>query len=302
MTAGTVVDAWAEADAACEVSVSADGTVRAASGACRALLGVAADALPGRRAPEVIAGLEALVAPEAHGSFEARGVATARRLACHWTRTAAGEIALLLFDAALAHGGAGLPANLAGAAAHDLRNPLASVKLNLQALAREAGGERTARRLAIALREVASLEHAIEVLAECGRAGEVGAARVAPHALAEAVRTACRPDLEPLGLGLRVEVAPGTPAALGEAGRLALALAALVRSAARAGSGEVTVAATVAEAGARWGVGRTLLHPPAGRSLAFALAERVAADVGGRFAIEPVGAGVEYALYLPAAP
>jgi signal transduction histidine kinase len=137
---------------------------------------------------------------------------------------------------------AGSADGFAGAAAHDLRNPLATVKLNLQVLARQpaAGGdERTARHLAIALREVETLERGLEALAECGRARvPVAVPAELPRALDEVARRLA-PEL---GASPRVEAEAGLPRLAVDEGRLALALSGLARLAARDGlEGEVVL-------------------------------------------------------------
>lgn len=297
--AATPLDALFATGACCVVTLSESSLiVSSASGACGPLLGAEPSSLAGLSAGAILCGIEA-IGPERNGSFAAVASATARRLLAFWARSA-GTVEVVLFDASLA-ADATLSVRTAGAAAHDLRNPLASIKLNLQSLARTPSDGRVARRLAIALREVARLERLLDILAECGRlCGTFGTYTV--EDIEAAVRAAFEAEPPDGRLDLRFDL-PGTlPAIRCDRGRIALALVQLACAALRAVPGmPITVAARRREPFLRWSVGASGMPAPPSRSLPFALAERVASECGGRFTIEETEAGVSFAVYLPAA-
>ncbi len=294
----------ARAGTVCRLVLSgAERTVGAASGACARLLGQPPQALCGRPAALLLEGASRL-ALEDQGACEVSAVQTGRPLLAYWAR--AGErVEVLLLDAAPLSPSrqAGSADGFAGAAAHDLRNPLATVKLNLQVLARQpaAGGdERTARRLAIALREVETLERGLEALAECGRARvPVAVPAELPRALDEVARRLA-PEL---GASPRVEAEAGLPRLAVDEGRLALALSGLARLAARDGlEGEVVLCGRAGKGPGRVRVEvrKEGLEPPARRCLAVALAQRVAEDAGGQFRVERHRGGARLVLDLAA--
>ncbi|HEY3451887.1 MAG TPA: histidine kinase dimerization/phospho-acceptor domain-containing protein [Myxococcales bacterium] len=282
---GLPLEPLARAGMACNlVLAGAELAVAEADGACAQLLGFEPHALSGLGAARVLEGASRLASAK-RGACEVLSVATARPLLAFWART--GErVALLLLDAAL------LPQrradgsfDFAGAAAHDLRNPLATVKLNLQVLARQLPDEdeRSHKRLSIALREVETLESGLEELSECGR----GPAAVAVRAdLSRALGAV----LQRVKSSTRVELEPGLPPAAVEESRLVVAVAGLVRLAARdggEGEGEVMLRGRAGEPGRlRIEVCKPGFEVPTRRSLAVALAQRVAEDAGGRFFVE----------------
>jgi signal transduction histidine kinase len=103
---------------------------------------------------------------------------------------------------------------LSGSLSHELRNPLSSIKLAVQTLARNEGlSSRDQRRLGIAQREIRTLERMLWMLSEYGRESPVA---VEPWALPELVEQAVEliePDLSERGIGVRTQ-------ATGEIGRV----------------------------------------------------------------------------------
>lgn len=291
---GATLEPLTRTGVSCSLVLSGpDLAVCEAEGACARLLGYEPRALLGLAPGRLLEGAAPLVErPE--GACTAAALATARPLLAFWART--GErVEVLLLDAGSTGGGRADPAcDFAGAAAHDLRNPLATVKLNLQVLARQPAGadERSKRRLAIALREVETLEQGLEALSECGRAGLGAGARAdLPRVLGGVAQRLAGE----LGEPPRVRLEAGLPPAAVEEPRLAVALAMLVRLVAREGEGEVLVEGRAGPGGlVRLELLRKGFEVPPRRSLAFALAQRVAEDAHGRFLVDrgPEGASL----------
>ncbi|MGC4117195.1 MAG: histidine kinase dimerization/phospho-acceptor domain-containing protein [Myxococcales bacterium] len=272
------------AGVACRLVVSRPGLVVVeASGACSRLLGREPRTLVGQPLGHLVEGIAQLDSPE-RGACEVVASASSQPLLAFWA--SAGERSdVLLLDASLLPGRpADSSADFAGAAAHDLRNPLATVKLNLQVLARQLspGDARAEKRLAIALREVEVLEHGLDALSECGRArAAVGLRADLSRVLAEAARRLP-------GERVRVEAEAGLPLLDVEESRLAVAVACLARLVARdGGDGEVVLLGRVAAPGrVRVEVRKAGFEAPTRRSLAFFLAQRVAEDARGRFFVD----------------
>src|SRR5690606_31063552 len=98
-----------------------------------------------------------------------------------------------------------IPPGLFPALSHELRNPLSSVKMAVQTLARNPDlSERDRRRLSIAHREVRTLERLLWLVSEAGRDSEPHLEDLTPDALIEESVELIRPELEELG----VHVAP----------------------------------------------------------------------------------------------
>lgn len=101
-----------------------------------------------------------------------------------------------------------LPPGLFPALSHELRNPLSSVKMAVQALARNPDlTERDRRRLSIAHREVRTLERLLWLVSEAGRDGAPHLEDLSFEALVEEAVALIVPELEELGVS--VAHAPG---------------------------------------------------------------------------------------------
>ena len=300
-----LLDPLYAAGTACVLELSGlsgpDQEIVHAVGASQALLGLGPELLGGRRLVQVLESATA-AAPGRSGAGPAVSLATGKRLLAYWGGDEETGTLLLLDAEPLGAPRTGsFSEELAGAAAHDLRNPLASVKLNLQILARDFGdaGSRAGRRLEIALREVAVLERELEELSEFGRAS-IAPARIGLQGvlglLAQemeavlATQVQLEADAEPLWI-------------MADEAMLARAAAGLVRLAARGGGGLVQVALRRTRRGdARVSIRRAALDPPQRRTLALALARRVAEDSGGTFRVERTPEGAELVWELPLAP
>lgn len=121
------------------------------------------------------------------------------------------------------------PVQLSGLASqlsHELRNPLSSVKMAVQTLARNTGmSERDQRRLTIANREVRTLERMLWLLSEYARDSTP---TLEPHPARELVEQATAvvtPELTERRVEVRVDEAPDVPRARVDVARLRPVLA-----------------------------------------------------------------------------
>lgn len=166
---------------ACQLTWSAPRTVSAAEGWCERVLGRPANELLGRPLHEVLAIPEeraALLDARARQDgafvefFSARMPGqepTVFRFAC---RAEGDQVTASVVDAhAFMTGAPPLQiARLSSSLSHEIRNPLSSVKMAVQTLARNPGhSERDQRRLAIANREIRTMERMLGLLSEYGR-------------------------------------------------------------------------------------------------------------------------------------
>jgi signal transduction histidine kinase len=121
------------------------------------------------------------------------------------------------------------PVQLSGIASmlsHELRNPLSSVKMAVQTLARNTGlSERDQRRLTIANREVRTLERMLWQLSEYGRDSSPMLEQHAPRTLVEEASAMVAPELAERRVEVRVNEAPEVPRVRMDAGRLRPVLA-----------------------------------------------------------------------------
>lgn len=180
-------------------------------------------------------------------------------------RSADGGRALLFDLSALLEGAPPIQlAALASPLSHELRNPLSSVKMAVQTLARNAGlSERDQRRLAIANREIRTVERQLWLLSEYGRTSEAQLEAHTPRALLHEALSLVAPELEERGVQVRVEeVAPGARL-LADTGRMRVVLGQLVLGVAMGQTAGQTLVVSAAPAGA----GFLALHlcDPSGR-------------------------------------
>ena len=151
------------------------------------------------------------------------------------------------------------PVQLAGLASqlsHELRNPLSSVKMAVQTLARNTGmSERDQRRLTIANREVRTLERMLWLLSEYARDSSPA---LEPHSARELVEQATAvviPELTERRVEVRVDEAPELPRVRVDVARLRPVLAQVLLNAAmgRAEGGVLMVSLRSASSpGAVW--------------------------------------------------
>ncbi|MGZ3461392.1 MAG: sensor histidine kinase, partial [Archangium sp.] len=121
------------------------------------------------------------------------------------------------------------PVQLSGLASqlsHELRNPLSSVKMAVQTLARNTGlSERDQRRLTIANREVRTMERMLWLLSEYSRDSLPNLEQHAPRTLVQEAMAMVAPELAERRVEVRVDEAPDVPRVRVDAGRLRPVLA-----------------------------------------------------------------------------
>lgn len=171
---------------ACQVTWSGQRTILRAEGACRTVLAKETDALIGLPLHDALG-----ISPHRAGLLDARlrqrgraveflsahpgTEATVLRLS---SRLDDAEVTAAVMDAhAFVVGAPPLQiSRLSSSLSHEIRNPLSSVKMAVQTLARNTAlNERDQRRLTIANREIRTMERMLGLLSEYGR-------DVAPHA------------------------------------------------------------------------------------------------------------------------
>jgi signal transduction histidine kinase len=112
--------------------------------------------------------------------------------------------------------------------AHEIRNPLTSVKLNLQridrAVAAEGGPSEAEAPLRIALREVARLERVVRGVLHLGRPRPLERGVVAVRAVAGEALEVVRPEAEARGVRIETSFYPGADLVLADADQLRGAL------------------------------------------------------------------------------
>lgn len=121
------------------------------------------------------------------------------------------------------------PVQLSGLASqmsHELRNPLSSVKMAVQTLARNTGlSERDQRRLTIANREIRTLERMLWQLSEYGRGTSPNLEQHAPRSLVQEAMAMVAPELAERRVEVRVDEAPDVPRVRVDTARLRPVLA-----------------------------------------------------------------------------
>lgn len=128
-----------------------------------------------------------------------------------------------------------IPPGLFPALSHELRNPLSSVKMAVQSLARNPDlTERDRRRLSIAHREVRTLERLLWLVSEAGRDSEPHLEELPLQTLLEETLTHIQPELEELGVTLQPERAASDTSVHVDRARTRGVLAPLVLTVARA--------------------------------------------------------------------
>ncbi|QRO00634.1 HAMP domain-containing histidine kinase [Archangium violaceum] len=121
------------------------------------------------------------------------------------------------------------PVQLSGLASqlsHEIRNPLSSVKMAVQTLARNTGlSERDQRRLTIANREIRTMERMLWMLSEYGRDSTPAMDQHVPRTLVQEAMAMVAPELAERRVEVRVDEAPELPRVRVDAGRLRPVLA-----------------------------------------------------------------------------
>lgn len=261
-------------------------------------------------ARRVAAGEEGERAPETRGPAEARDLAAGLNAMLDARRRAEEERVARERLAVLGEFAAGV--------AHEIRNPLSSMRMTLQLLAEGRTGKE-AEDIQVLLDEVRRLEGSVEDLLVYAGSPRMERGPVDLAATArDAVRLLHR-QAEHLGVALQVEEAPGTPPAAGDAVRLRTcvlnlvlnALQASPRGAAvrvRSAAGGRGVVLEVADSGPGVApdVGDRIFEPffsgrPGGTGLGLAVTRRIVEAHGGALAFVSGPAGTVFRADLPAA-
>lgn len=118
---------------------------------------------------------------------------------------------------------------LSSSLSHEIRNPLSSVKMAVQTLARNTGlSERDQRRLSIANREIRTMERMLSLLSEYGRDARPGLEPVVLRSLVRESAALVEPELSEKKIALEIDEAPLLPKVLAEPGRFRPVLAQLL--------------------------------------------------------------------------
>jgi signal transduction histidine kinase len=115
---------------------------------------------------------------------------------------------------------------LSSSLSHEIRNPLSSVKMAVQTLARNTGlSERDQRRLSIANREIRTMERMLWLLSEYGRDSTPALEPHAPRSLVQEAITMVAPELAERRIEVKVEEPEEVPRVRVDAVRLRPVLA-----------------------------------------------------------------------------
>lgn len=200
--------------------------------------------------------------------------------------------------------------------AHELRNPLSSMKLNVQLL-RERGDAKARDHAERLLAEIDRLESSLNVLLDAARPAPLRRERASVSALVRDVAEFLRPRLDHWKVAVAVD-APGPCEAAVDAGRLRGVVMNLLLNAAQAmpsggrvdvsvrnGEGAVRIDVRDAGVGVPAGMRDRLFEPLAstredGLGLGLAVVRRVVEDHGGRVGYEPADPGSRFWVELPA--
>jgi len=143
---------------------------------------------------------------------------------------------------------------LGSSIAHEIRNPLSSVKMNLQALARKMADDPVHAELAaIGLERVHGIERLVQDLLSYAKPFELARRPTLPSNLLEAAETVVRPEATERGVRLRCFDETGGRRAFVDPDRIGQVLANLLRNAVQAAGHDGTVSLV-----ARWEVGDSL--------------------------------------------
>jgi signal transduction histidine kinase len=105
------------------------------------------------------------------------------------------------------------PAKLVVALSHEIRNPLSSIKMAVQTVAGSSGlTDRDKRRLALANREVRTIERLLMLLAESSREAPLATERIPPRQLLDEALSLIAKELEERNLSVTVDEQSGPKA------------------------------------------------------------------------------------------
>lgn len=279
----------------CALVLDERGEVLEASESSRSFFDTQAQALVGQQGASLLDPFDLGGLGGVEGSFESYALRGARpaHVRVYWSRQ--GErLALVLLDLERAFRGpfseSAALSRMAARLTHEVRNPLASIKMVIQTMARALEQDpRTGRRLAIAAREVRTVERILAALSELARGRAAKPSRVSLAALVPEAAKICEPELAERGVTIAIELDPALPDVEGDPDRLRLALSHLFAAVGHAmgGAGAIAVRAQVEGDG-------VLVRPevPAGASqpnpaaLSIALVDAIAGECGGELRLE----------------
>lgn len=207
------------------ISWSAERRVAHAGGACEAVLRRPAAALvglplaealgvPAARAAQLDARLRAEPRAVEFLAVERPGQETRSTLRLALERGPSGVTAAVVDLSALLEGAPPVQiAALSSSLSHEIRNPLSSVKMAVQTLARNAAAlsERDQRRLAIANREIRTMERMLWLLSEYGRDTAPHLELLTPRAVVQEAAQLVAPELGERSVSLEVSEAEDLP-------------------------------------------------------------------------------------------
>ncbi len=279
----------------CALVLDERGEVLEASESCRSFFDAPAQAVVGQRGSALLDPFDLAGLNGVEGSFEAYALRGARpaHVRIYWSHQ--GErLALVLLDLGRAFRGpfseSAALSRMAARLTHEVRNPLASIKMVIQTMARALEQDpRTVRRLAIAAREVRTVERILAALSELARGRAGKPARVSLAALIPEAAKACEPELGEREVSIAVALDPDLPDVEGDPERLRLALSHLFAAVGHAmgGAGAIAVRARVEGDG-------VLVRPeappgaaqPNPAALSIALVDAIAEECGGELRLE----------------
>ncbi|MCI0571365.1 MAG: HAMP domain-containing histidine kinase [Myxococcaceae bacterium] len=215
------------------IAWSEEGRVTRADGACVPVLGRSALELPGLSLSEAL-GLPAAraVALESRMRAAGRGVefiqvdrkdrAMRSTLRLEYSRTPEGLEAAVVDLSALLEGAPPVQISaLSSSLSHEVRNPLSSVKMAVQTLARNGAlSERDQRRLFIANREIRTMERMLWLLSEYGRDTPPQLELVPLRTVVQEAATLVQPELTERGVTVEVSEPADLPRARVDLNRL----------------------------------------------------------------------------------
>ncbi|HCF57397.1 MAG TPA: hypothetical protein DFS52_05320 [Myxococcales bacterium] len=215
-----------------------------------------------------------------------RSVGRPKHVRVFWKQAARQVTALVIDLEAMSKGGhavAAATARLASEVVHEGRNPLTTIKLTLQTLARSRLEGRLPRKVALAMREVRTSERIFSALSGLGRVSEPTEGVDLAEAL-EAAVSDMRCELDERGLGLRCELSLGEVSRRVDGGRLQLAVGQLIGLVGHGlEAGQVRLAATQLPGGVEILVEAEPApsRRPSGAELSIELVRKIAAEHGG---------------------
>lgn len=330
--AGRVLPVDASLLQACQLTWSADGQITGAEGDCARVLGKSPEQLIGTSLQQLFELTPARVRVldgKARGPGGVEFVPmrlghTEHTLLRLSLGTVNGEAAAAIIDAhAFLNGAPPLQiSKLASSLSHEIRNPLSSVKMAVQTLARNPGhSERDQRRLTIANREIRTMERMLGLLSEYGR-------EVSPHqdqlplrGLLQDALSLIEPELSERGIQIDYDEPDELPRVKVDPHRLRLVLAQLLLNVAMGYTEGGTLKLSL-RPGPNGGASLTLIDEAAsvlpderatlfepfgsrlarGAGLSLAALRRVLQSQGGDVSAEPMGEqGAVFTLTFPGA-